>query len=431
MVKNIVFIFLITLITNYNSFSQEMDDMYFVKKDRTAKKVKTSSPAEIILSKYKLGNTRINSNENIDSEILKKYNVSSSITKNLSKKSNQSFNSLKYDRDNLYKSLSFSRRVLDLDLFLMYGRISPNYMYYIDPLDSFIFSHNYGYIQNRWFPRSLFGMRMLSIYNPHLFFTNPYLSSYFPLMSPSLANIHYGGYASSGWMYYPSWIWTNNGTGMGLQHTTWNNHKYVSGITKKNNDVVIGPRGGRNEISNNNVDLVSDRYSGRRKSGITNQIIQKNNENILDQTQNAYLKNSNSNGENFITRSSRQNSILNSSRRSDNIVRNYERSKRYITDSFSYNNLSSEKSNYSSTDVRRTSYSLPDSYKNNNYQNSNRFSNDSRSSFNNSSVKSFSNSNSGNSTRSSFSTNNTSSRSSSASTMSSGNSGGGSSRGKN
>ncbi len=426
MVKNILFLLLITLMTNSKSFSQEMDDMYFVKKDRTVKKVKKSSPAEIILSKYKLGNTRTNSNENIDSDILKKYKVSSSITKNLSKRSNLPFNSLKFNRDNLYKSLSFNRSFMDLDLFLMYGRISPNYMYYVDPFDPFSFGYNHGYIQNRWFPRSLFGMRMLSIYNPHLFFSNPYLSSYYPLMSPSLANIHYGGYASSGWMYYPSWIWTNNGTGMGLQHTSWNNHKYVSGITKKNSDVVIGPRGGRNEISNNNVDLVSDRYSGRRKSGITNQIIQKNNENILDQTQNTYLKNDNLNRENFITRSNRQNSILNSNRRSDNIVRNYERSKSYIRDSFSYNNLRSEKSTYSSADGRRTSYSVPDSYKNNNYQNSNRFSNDSRSSFNNSSAKSFSNSNSG----SSFSTNNTSSRGSSGSTMSSGSSGG-SSRGKN
>ena len=67
--KNIVFILFISLlfIAPEISFSQENDDMYFTSKDRIKKKVtKKVTPADVILSKYRKGQTRINSSETVN-----------------------------------------------------------------------------------------------------------------------------------------------------------------------------------------------------------------------------------------------------------------------------------------------------------------------------------------------------------------------------
>ena len=58
--------------------AQEIDDMYFTSTDREIKKKlsKKVSPAEVILSKYRKGNTKINSTDVIDKSILEKYKSS-------------------------------------------------------------------------------------------------------------------------------------------------------------------------------------------------------------------------------------------------------------------------------------------------------------------------------------------------------------------
>ena len=67
-------IFIGSLLVN----AQEIDDMYFTSTDRENKKKlsKKVSPAEVILSKYRQGNTKINSSEVIDKSILEKYKSS-------------------------------------------------------------------------------------------------------------------------------------------------------------------------------------------------------------------------------------------------------------------------------------------------------------------------------------------------------------------
>ena len=125
---------------------------------------------------------------------------------------------------------------------------------------------------NFWMPRNLYGIRALAAYDPMMFFSNPYLSSINPMMSPSLFNIHHPGISTYGlcnWTQmktYSNWIWTNNGTGGGLSHIPGNNHMYISGIVNNKEDKVIvkGPRGGRGGvILKDNFDGV-DRYIGRR-----------------------------------------------------------------------------------------------------------------------------------------------------------------------
>ena len=52
--------------------AQEIDDMYFTSTDREIKKKlsKKVSPAEVILSKYRKGNTKINSTDVIDLSLI-------------------------------------------------------------------------------------------------------------------------------------------------------------------------------------------------------------------------------------------------------------------------------------------------------------------------------------------------------------------------
>ena len=127
--KNIVFILFISLlfIEPEISFSQENDDMYFTSKDRIKKKLtKKVTPADVILSKYRKGQTRINSSEKVNESLINKYKFKAN-TNSISKNENsRSFvNSLKYDRDNLYVSSSFEQTILDVSNF-MFG-IRPYY----------------------------------------------------------------------------------------------------------------------------------------------------------------------------------------------------------------------------------------------------------------------------------------------------------------
>lgn len=376
MIKKLYYLFVLFLIPTFSSFAQENDDMYFNKKDRVAKKVKKISPAETILSRYRSGITRINNSDKINSDIISKYRSNVTINKNLSNKSNKKIKSLKYDRDNLFRSKNFSKRLLDLNTFMMYGRIRPSYYYMMNPYDISFFGFNgITSYNNLWMPRNLYGIRALAAYDPMMFFSNPYLTSINPMMSPSLFNIHHPGISTYGlcnWTQmktYPNWIWTNNGTGGGLTHTPGNNHMYISGLIDNNKDKVVvkGPRGGRGGvILKDNFDGV-DRYVGRRESGITNKNIQRDNDKSIDETQNAYFRDRQSGRDSNITRSGRINYNQNSNRRSDNLNRSYSSRVNAINNVISNNSersLRGSGSGYysSNNNGRRGAYSKSSNY---------------------------------------------------------------------
>ena len=371
-----IYYLLVLLLCSTISFSQENDDMYFNKKDRVAKKVKKITPAETILSKYRSGITNINNSEKINSELIAKYKSNISVNNNISNESNQNIKSLKYDRDNLFRSKNFSKKILDLNTFMMFGRIRPSYYYMMNPYDmSFFDFQGINSYNNFWMPRNLYGIRALAAYDPMMFFSNPYLSSINPMMSPSLFNIHHPGISTYGlcnWTQmktYSNWIWTNNGTGGGLSHIPGNNHMYISGIVNNKEDKVIvkGPRGGRGGvILKDNFDGV-DRYIGRRESGITNKNIQRDSEVSIDKTQNAYFRGSQSGRESNMTRSGRINYNQNSNRRSDNINRSFSSRVNAINNAYSNSSqrsLRSGESGYYTSDDngRRGAYSQPTNY---------------------------------------------------------------------
>lgn len=377
MTKKLYYLLVFYLVSTFSSFAQENDDMYFNKKDRVAKKVKKITPAETILLKYKSGITNINNSENINSEVLSKYKSIVAVNSNISKKSSKNIKSLKYDRDNLFRSKNFSKRLLDLNTFMMYGRIRPSYYYMVNPYDiNFFGFQGINSFNNFWMPRNIYGIRALAAYDPMMFFSNPYLTSINPMMSPSLFNIHHPGISTYGlcnWTQmktYPNWIWTTNGTGGGLQHTPGNNHMYISGLIDNNKEdrvVVKGPRGGRDGvILKDNFDGV-DRYLGRRESGITNKNIQRDYDGSLDKTQNAYFRGSQSGRESNMTRSGRISFNKNSSRKSENLNRSFSSRVNAINDAYSNNSQRSLRgidSGYYNTDDngRRASYSQPTNY---------------------------------------------------------------------
>ena len=261
--------------------------------------------------------------------------------------------------------------------------VQPNYYSFIDPYYSPFSNNLFSFYDYRWMPRSLNGIRKLAAYDPLMFFSNPYLSSYYPMMSPSLWNFHHPSFSTYGCSIlnsttYPSWIWTNNGTGGGLQNTLANHHMYFSSYVNNENSktVVKGHRSGRGSSFNGeNISdiLPADRYLGRRASGITNKNIQRdiNNNDPIDQSQNAYFRGRSSENINYTTRSSRSNSIQNSDRRSiSNQNRTFNSRVNALNDTFSNNSLRSNRGNnisdYNSTNSgRRASYSQPSNYGNN------------------------------------------------------------------
>lgn len=374
MVRKLNYLLVLFLCSTLFSFAQENDDMYFNKKDRVVKKVKKITPAETILSKYRSGITNTNNSDKINSDVISKYKSSVVVNKNLSKKSSKNIRSLKYDRDNLFRSKSFNKRFLDLNLYMMYGRIRPSYYFMMNPYDlSYLEFQGISSYFDFWMPRNIYGLRALAAYDPMMFFSNPYLSSLNPMMSPALFNIHHPGmstYGLCGWSQtYPKWIWINNGTGGGLQHTPGNNHMYISSLIDNNQDKVVvkGPRGGRGGIILKDGYDGVDRYVGRRESGITNKNIQRDSEGSIDKTQNPYFRGNQSGRESYMTRSGRINYSQNSNRRSENLNRSFSSRVNAINNAYSNNSQRSLRSSgngyYTSDDNgRRSSYSRPTNY---------------------------------------------------------------------
>ena len=271
--------------------------------------------------------------------------------------------------------------------------------------------------------RSLLGMRRLASLDPFMFFTNPYLSSYYPMMSPSLFNVHYPSFATYGcndFLKHFPWVLTYNGTGGGIGHLPGFNHMYVNGYTSGNDNnnspvIVRGHRSGRGaSINGENIDdiLPDNRlYRGRRESGITNENIQRNSDkDIRHMTQNTFLRDRSSGISRWNqSRSNRSSSLQNVSRRSRNQTSISNSQINAINDSFSNNRYRSsvgnsyESSNgiVSSNNVRRASYSAPSGFGRSNgfsaFKNSGHTSNSSgisgyggRSGFNNSGSSSYS-----------------------------------------
>ena len=171
MTKKLLYLFALIFVSIF-SYAQENDDMYFNKKDRLAKKVKKITPAQTILNKYRSGITGINNSDRINSEVINKYTSRTPIKKNLSKNNDRNIKSLKYNRDNLFRSKSFSKSFLDMNIYMMYGRIRPNYYYMMDPFElSFLNFQGLNPYSNLWMPRNLYGLRMLAALDPLMFFS--------------------------------------------------------------------------------------------------------------------------------------------------------------------------------------------------------------------------------------------------------------------
>ena len=372
MINKIALLFLTLIFTSSMSFSQEIDDMYFNSKDRVTKKVKEITPAEVILSKYRSGITATNSNDKIDTKILDRYKLETTSEYQSSNQTVSKIQSLKFNRDNLYKSKSITDKFLDINLNLMLGNIRPNYYHLFD--NYMYFNNGYdSYFSNMWMPRNLYGIRALASYDPMMFFSNPYYSFLSSMtMGPSYYNLHYPGLSTYGLgacsRFYPSWIFNGYNSG-GLQHTLSNRHYYVK--SKPETPTIRGPRSGRFSVmagGDSRSDRKVDRYFGRRESGITNTMIQKERgSNVLDDTQNNYMRQHSSRVQSFATRSSRSNSYQNSVRKSESQSRLRSSRIQSINNSFSGNTLRSTRNPSSMSSVddmsgRRSAYSASSNF---------------------------------------------------------------------
>ena len=331
--------------------SQEVDDMYFTSSDRKEKKkTKKITPANVILSKYRLGITDLNASDAVDQSIINKYK-SEQKNNSVSKNNNLRFKSLKYDRDDLYISQGINSKILDFSFMML--RIRPYYYSIIDPyyynsLDPFA-SNLYG---GRWMPRSLYGFRSLAVRNPSLFFSNPYLSSVYPMMSPALVNLHAGPsfalYGCNDFLRHFPWIMTNNGTGGGKYYGYLPVHNNMNISSSDESVSVRGPRKVRgSSINGENIrDIkLNDRfYRGRRESGITNENIQRElDEGIRNGTQNSFLRERSTVNNNLSSsRSSRSSIMQSTNRRTSNQYRDANNMADAVNDYF--NNSGSRRS---------------------------------------------------------------------------------------
>ena len=353
-------IFIGSLLVN----AQEIDDMYFTSTDRENKKKlsKKVSPAEVILSKYRKGNTKINSSEIIDKSILEKYKSSNDDNILFTEKRKDS-QTLKFNRDNLYTSNEINQSFQDYKISTyvlpyMYRFNDPYNMY--DPLTSMYYGMtSYDLMM---LPRNQVGLRSFASINPMMFFSNPYLSSLDPSLSPALLNLHYPSIAGYGFgctiNKHGTWMFINNGTGGGLGHTLTNRHFYVSGVIS--NAERSGTRGGRSgRASVLNGENIPDRnYTSRRQSGLTNSNISKDVQDrrgrgqTFANSQNTLFRDNNasSNVRGSSTRSSRSTMLNTQNRRSLSSSRS---SSEKINNIMNYRN--SVRSSYSGSSVRNNS----------------------------------------------------------------------------
>ena len=357
--------------------AQEIDDMYFTSTDREIKKKlsKKVSPAEVILSKYRKGNTKINSTDVIDKSVLEKYK-SSNVDEILITEKKKDSQSLKFDRDNLYASndinQSFQHNQISFYVLpYMYRYNDPFNMY--DPLTSMYYGMtSYDLMM---LPKNQVGLRSFASINPMMFFSNPYLSSLDPLLSPALLNLHYPSIAGYGFgctiNKHGSWMFINNGTGGGVGHMPTHRHMYVSSLISK--DGRSGTRGGRSgRASIMNGENIPDRnYVSRRQSGITNSNVTKDVQDrrgrgqTFANSQNTLFRDNNvsSNVRGSSTRSSRSTMLntqnrrsLSSSRSSSEKLNNIMNYRNSVRSSYSGSTRGNSSFTASSDNGRRSSY---------------------------------------------------------------------------
>ena len=368
-------IFIGSLLVN----AQEIDDMYFTSTDRENKKKlsKKVSPAEVILSKYRKGNTKINSTEVIDKSILEKYKSSNDDNIPFTEKKKDS-QSLKFNRDNLYTSHEINQSFQDYKIYTyvlpyMYRFNDPYNMY--DPLTSMYYGMtSYDLMM---LPRNQVGLRSFASINPMMFFSNPYLSLLDPSLSPALLNLHYPSIAGYGFgctiNKHGSWMFINNGTGGGVGHMPTHRHMYVSSlISKAERSGTRGGRSGRASIMNGE-NITDINYVARRQSGITNSNITKD---VQDRTgrgqtfansQNTLFRDNNasSNVRGSTSRSSRSTLLktqnrrsLSSSRSSSKKINNILNYRNSVRSSYSGSTRGNSSFTTSPDNGRRSSYTV-------------------------------------------------------------------------
>ena len=358
--KNILLSFLSFLVLlSFNSFSQEIDDMYFTSKDRVKQKIvkKTISPADIILKNYRKNLSDYDASKDIDPAILSKYN---SKTDNV--RLGVTLKSLKYNRDNLY--IKSDNR--NNSKFFNSMAYTP-YLYNYRIFDPFSYERINSLSSRRMLMRALSSNPMFAIY----FFSDPFYSSFFPHLSPidfwgrpSLS--YYGmGRCFSGCSYdyngYYSGYGYNNFFGSNYNSTTTT---YYSGksnppsVKDSDGTTLRGPRSGRGEahmngeniglskIHKRGIDVDNAGGGGNSPRGITqNEYIRgRNNGNIESNVSRSGIRHSlsqdfNSRRSSYDRKGSNRISMMNQ-------VNNYN--SRFINSSGSYT---------ISSDGRRNSYS--------------------------------------------------------------------------
>ena len=371
-------ILLFCLSLSIDVHSQELDDMYFTGSDRSSKnKLKNKvTPADIILSKFREGNTAINSAGTVDVDILNRYKSDNPNKINYSQLQNKS-ESLKFNRDNLYVSSDISNSLTNPNF---YSSFIPHFYTFNDPLNvidpySSMYYNMTSY--DMMFPRNINGLGgIIATSNPMLLFSNPYLVSFDPRFSPALLNLHYPsfngfGLGCSSLYKHGTWMFTNNGTGGGAGHTLTNRHMYVSGFLSKSEKVgTRGPRSGR-FTSMNGENINKANFTSRRQSGITNQNISEGLREGRGQifgnvSQNTLFRDQSQERDNMRTssRSNRSSSLNSQNRRSFNNARSSSEKINSImefsnTMRSSYSGSTRGYSNYTSEDGRRSGYSAP------------------------------------------------------------------------
>ena len=184
----VFYLFIILFKVTFLVSAQEIDDMYFTSSDRAnyKKLSKKVSPAEIILSKYKKGNTSINNLNKIDKSIIENYR-SNNLDNNKDYVAIDQTSKLKYDREKLYVSSNILN--ISSDIFLQVSTI-PYYYLYSDPSDIIdpyrSFYNNLTSLELMFLNDDKNFLRSYASINPMLFFSDPYLSSIGQNISPFL-----------------------------------------------------------------------------------------------------------------------------------------------------------------------------------------------------------------------------------------------------
>ena len=363
--KNILLSFLSFLILlSFNSFSQEIDDMYFTGKDRVKQKTvkKTITPADIILKNYRKNLSDYDASKDIDPAILSKYN---SNTDNV--RLGVTLKSLKYNRDNLYIKSDNNRNNSKFFNSMAYTPYLYNYRIF----DPFSYERINRLSSRRMLMRALSSNPMFAIN----FFSDPFYSSFFPHLSPidfwgrpslsyygmgrcfSGCSYDYNGYYSG---YYSGYGYNNFfGSNYNSTTTTYYSGKSNPPSVKDSDGTTLrGPRSGRREAHMNGENIGLNKI---HKRGIDVDNAGGGGNSPRGITQNEYIRGrNNGNIESNVSRSGIRHSLSQdfNSRRSSYDRRGSDRiSMMNQVNNYNSSSINSSGSYTISSDGRRNSYS--------------------------------------------------------------------------